>query len=257
MFRPSHEIIRMQFSGRPLKIGTTFLGHGSVTENNIYHLSVYWKMQSRYALLGCFRSRTAFRTGWRSKRLEWERLSKRGKNKLHFCDARSVRRASSIFVILTKVKPKIKYAVNVLGRTNQWWRMFLHEENMQHNESTISPLVVKYIFSCKQKFGRMQGRFQLGKKLVSSALDSSKATIVSKALYDSEGSYGVIPKHFPRFSTFFLFLLTRISTWTQTDRASVIFSYVLLRCRVAIYLSVSVRDKVFFFGSKHRGTNKR
>ena len=38
-------------------------------------------------------------------------------------------------------------------------------------------------------------------------------------------------------------------------------SYVLLRCRVAVYIflfsNVSVQDKVFFFGSKHHGTNKR
>ena len=42
------------------------------------------------------------------------------------------------------------------------------------------------------------------KKLASFAIDSSKATIVSKALYNSEGSYGVIPEalNVPRFSTF-------------------------------------------------------
>ena len=49
----------------------------------------------------------------------------------------------------------------------------------------------------------------------------------------------------------------RIPTWTQTDRVSAIFFYVLLRCRVAVYISnVSVQDKVFFFGSKN-GINKR
>ena len=59
-------------------------------------------------------------------------------------------------------------------------------------------------------------------------------------------------------SRLILGLLKRIPTWTQTDRLSAIFSYVLLRCRVAVYISnVSVNDKVFFSGLKDRGTNKR
>ena len=42
------------------------------------------------------------------------------------------------------MKPKIKYDVNVLGMKNKKSMMknFFYEETMQHNESTIAPLVV-------------------------------------------------------------------------------------------------------------------
>ena len=41
--------------------------------------------------------------------------------------------------------PKIKYDVNVLGMKNKKSMMknFFYEETMQHNESTIAPLVVQ------------------------------------------------------------------------------------------------------------------
>ena len=44
------------------------------------------------------------------------------------------------------MKPKIKYAVNVLGIKNKRSMMknsFFKEETMQRNESTISSLIVK------------------------------------------------------------------------------------------------------------------
>ena len=43
------------------------------------------------------------------------------------------------------MKPKIKYDVNVLGMKNKKSIMknFFDEETMQHNESTIAPLVVQ------------------------------------------------------------------------------------------------------------------
>ena len=45
------------------------------------------------------------------------------------------------------MKPKIKYDVNVLGMKNKESMMknfsFFYEETMQHNESTISSLVVQ------------------------------------------------------------------------------------------------------------------
>ena len=51
--------------------------------------------------------------------------------------------------------PKIKYDVNVLGIKNKKTMMknlvFFYEETMQHNESTISSLVVQQMFPCKQK----------------------------------------------------------------------------------------------------------
>ena len=51
--------------------------------------------------------------------------------------------------------PKIKYDVNVLGIKNKKSMMknlfFFYEETMQHNESTISSLVVQQMFPCKQK----------------------------------------------------------------------------------------------------------
>ena len=52
------------------------------------------------------------------------------------------------------MKPKIKYDVNVLGMKNKKSMMknfFFYEETMQHNESTISSLVVQQMFPCKQK----------------------------------------------------------------------------------------------------------
>ena len=52
------------------------------------------------------------------------------------------------------MKPKIKYDVNVLGIKNKKSIMkifFFYEETMQHNESTISSLVVQQMFPCKQK----------------------------------------------------------------------------------------------------------
>ena len=43
------------------------------------------------------------------------------------------------------MKPKIKYDVNVLGMKNKKSMMknFFYEQTMQHNESTIAPLVVQ------------------------------------------------------------------------------------------------------------------
>ena len=41
------------------------------------------------------------------------------------------------------MKPKIKYAVNVLEKKNQRRRIFFYEETVQPNESTIFSLVVK------------------------------------------------------------------------------------------------------------------
>ena len=43
------------------------------------------------------------------------------------------------------MKPKIKYDVNVLGmkNTKSMMKNFFYEETMQHNESTISSLVVQ------------------------------------------------------------------------------------------------------------------
>ena len=43
------------------------------------------------------------------------------------------------------MKPKIKYDVNVVGMKNKKSMMknFFYEETMQHNESTIAPLVVQ------------------------------------------------------------------------------------------------------------------
>ena len=43
------------------------------------------------------------------------------------------------------MKPKIKYDVNVLGMKNKKSMMknFFYDETMQHNESTIAPLVVQ------------------------------------------------------------------------------------------------------------------
>ena len=43
------------------------------------------------------------------------------------------------------MKPKIKYDVNVLGMKNKKSMMknLFYEETMQHNESTIAPLVVQ------------------------------------------------------------------------------------------------------------------
>ena len=68
--------------------------------------------------------------------------------------------------------------------------------------------------------------------------------IESKALYNSEGSYGVIPEAliFPRFSTF------SCAGWQEFPRGYK--PIVFLRCRVTVYISnVSIQDKVFFFGS--------
>ena len=43
------------------------------------------------------------------------------------------------------MKPRIKYDVNVLRMKNKKSMMknFFYEETMQHNESTIAPLVVQ------------------------------------------------------------------------------------------------------------------
>ena len=41
------------------------------------------------------------------------------------------------------MKPKIKYAVNVLGKKKSMMKNFFYEETVRPNESTISLLVVK------------------------------------------------------------------------------------------------------------------
>ena len=57
------------------------------------------------------------------------------------------------------MKPKIKYDVSVFGIKNEKSMMknffFFYEETMQHNESTISLLVVQQMFPCKQKSCRI------------------------------------------------------------------------------------------------------
>ena len=69
-------------------------------------------------------------------------------------------------------------------------------QQFTHSSYNKCSLVNKILLNIKQ--------ISAWKKLASFAIDSSKATIVSKALYNSEGSYGVIPEalNVPRFSTF-------------------------------------------------------
>ena len=161
------------------------------------------------------------------------------------------------------MKPKIKYDVNVFGIKNKKSMMknlfLFYEETMQHNESTISSLVVQQMFPCKQKSCRIWSRFPLGKNLHLLQLILLKLRSYLKRCI-TRRAHMVLSLKLWMFlvSRLLLGLLKRIPTWTQTDRLSAIFSYVLLRCRVAVYISnVSVQDKVFFSGLKHRGTNKR
>lgn len=105
--------------------------------------------------------------------------------------------------------------------------------------------------------------------------DSSKATIVSKAFYNSERSYSPIPEAFSSFLNVFLDLFARSPTNSRTDRLStknagtedllrvstMFFPtcrfVVLLLFRVAVYLSnFSKQGKVVFFCSKHYETKK-
>ena len=101
------------------------------------------------------------------------------------------------------MKPKIKYAFNMLKRTNKLSRFFLYEENMQHINEFLTSRWTKIRPNVKQISPL---------KKPASSLDSSKATIVSKALYNLEGSCGVIHEAFSSFLDFFLCLLTRIPT---------------------------------------------
>ena len=108
------------------------------------------------------------------------------------------------------MKPKIKYAVSVLRRTNKLWRFFfLYEENMQHINQFLTCRKINFLLWTKIRPNVKQ--ISPWKKPASS-LDSSKATIVSKALYNLKGSYGVIHEAFSSFLDFFLCLLTRIPT---------------------------------------------
>lgn len=95
----------------------------------------------------------------------------------------------------------------------------------------------------------LQAKIRLNVKQISKyknivfAPDSSKATIVSKAFYDSEGSYSPIPEAFSSFLNVFLDLFARSPTNSRTDRLSTknaetedllsvdnVFSYMPLRC---------------------------
>ena len=100
------------------------------------------------------------------------------------------------------MKPKIKYAMKI----NYEDFFFLYEENMQH--------INQFLTCRKQVWTKIQPNVkQISPwKNPASSLDSSKATIVSKALYNLKGSYGVIHEAFSSFLDFFLCLLTRIPT---------------------------------------------
>ena len=82
------------------------------------------------------------------------------------------------------MKSKIKYAVNVLRRTNKLWRFFLYEENMQQINEFLTSRKINFLLWTKIRPNVKQ--ISPWKKIASS-LDSSKATIVSKALYNLEG----------------------------------------------------------------------
>ena len=99
-----------------------------------------------------FRSRTRrlFERGERAK--AWNENGVLSAGKISFSFAT---RQFNIFFIFAKIKdrivsnrlmkPKIKYDVNVLGmkNTKSMMKNFFYEETMQHNESTISSLVVQ------------------------------------------------------------------------------------------------------------------